>query len=206
MALETKVGERATQVAKREAILANAIELFARHGYAQTEMEAIGLAAGVAKGTLYRYFTNKEELFLAAVDRALERLAEFVFETIVCLDDPVAIVRTSFRALARFCAKHPEVMELMAVERAVFRDARPARHLFHRSRNRPIFAAIVRQGIEQGKFRDVDPDGVVETLVYLIQGLILGSRSEGAYDKLVERAEQAMDLVLNGLLRPAEDR
>ncbi len=197
MAIVTKPA----QVAKREAILTSAVTLFAQHGYAGTEMEWIGQAAGVAKGTLYRYFTSKEELFLAAVDRALERLTEFVFESIVCLDEPVAINRTSFRAIARFCEKHPEVVELMAAERAAFRDRYPARHLLHRDKRRPFFAVIVRRGIEQGSFRDIDPDGVVQTLVYLMQGLIMGSRNEGTADQLVTRAEQAVDLVLQGLLR-----
>jgi AcrR family transcriptional regulator len=186
--------------AKREAILASAVTLFAQQGYADTEMEAIAVAAGVAKGTLYRYFKNKEELFLAAVDRSFERLTEFVVESIVCLDEPVAIIRTSFRAIARFCHKNPVVMELLAEERSAFRD-RPARHLLHRNKNRPFFAEIVRRGIEQGTFREVDPNAVVQTLVYLMQGLILGSRQEGNSGELVPRADQAVDLILNGLLR-----
>lgn len=195
------VVRKAAQLEKREAILTAAVAEFARNGYAGAEMSAIGAAAGVAKGTLYLYFKNKEELFLAAVDRSLERLAEFVFEAIVCLDDPVAMLRTSFRAIARFCVKHPEVMSLMAAERAAFQGKSPPRHLLHRNKNRPFFAEIVKRGIEQGAFRDVDPDAVVQTFVYLMQGLIFGTRSEGNLDRLVERAEQAVDLMLRGLLR-----
>ncbi|MBL9123886.1 MAG: TetR/AcrR family transcriptional regulator [Planctomycetaceae bacterium] len=111
--------------AKREAILTAAVAQFAQHGYAATEMETIAAAAGVAKGTLYRYFKSKEELFLAAVDRTFERLTEFVFEAIVCIDEPVAIVRTSFRAIARFLQRNPLVLELLAEERSVFRDRPP---------------------------------------------------------------------------------
>lgn len=185
--------------AKREAILTAAVAQFAQHGYAATEMETIAAAAGVAKGTLYRYFKSKEELFLAAVDRTFERLTEFVFEAIVCIDEPVAIVRTSFRAIARFLQRNPLVLELLAEERSVFRD-RPPRHLFHRNKSRPYFTEIVRRGIEQGVFRDVDPNSVVQTLVYLMQGLILGSRQERNVDELVKRAEDAVELVLHGLL------
>jgi AcrR family transcriptional regulator len=188
------------RAAKREAILAAAVAQFALHGYADTEMGAIGQAAGVAKGTLYLYFKSKEELFLAAVDHALQRLVEFVFESIVCLDDPVAIVRTSFRAIARFCAKNPEVIELMAAERAAFRDRKPPRHLFHRDKNSPFFAEIIRRGMAQGAFRQVDPDLVVQTCGALIQGLILGARREGNLDQLVDRAEESLDLLLRGLL------
>lgn len=188
------------QSAKREAILRAATELFAQRGYAGAEMETIGQAAGVAKGTLYLYFKSKEELFLAAVDHAFERLVEFVFEAIVCLDEPLAIVRTSFRAIARFCEKRPDVMSLLAEERTAFRD-RPPRVLFHGEKNRPYFADVVRRGIESGVFRDTDPDAAVQTLSWLMQGLIFASRQDRSTEQLVPRAEQAIEMVLHGLLR-----
>jgi hypothetical protein len=95
-------------------------------------------------------------------------------------------------------------MALLAEERIAFRD-RPPRHLLHREKNRPFFADIIRQGIKQGTFRKTDPDAVVQTLVYLIQGLIFGSRAEGTLAQLVPRAEQAVDLVLHGLLRSTDE-
>jgi TetR/AcrR family transcriptional repressor of mexJK operon len=52
---------------KREAILDGARRVFLAHGYSGTSMEAIAEAAPVAKPTLYSYFGNKHELFVAVV-------------------------------------------------------------------------------------------------------------------------------------------
>src|SRR4051794_16119653 len=49
-------------------LLQAALDVFSRHGYRATRLEAVAEEAGVSKGTIYRYFRNKEDL----LERALE--------------------------------------------------------------------------------------------------------------------------------------
>ena len=51
-----------TKQDKRELILAAALELFAEHGFAGSAVPLVAEAAGVATGTIYRYFPSKEAL------------------------------------------------------------------------------------------------------------------------------------------------
>ncbi|MBE0433602.1 TetR/AcrR family transcriptional regulator [candidate division WOR-3 bacterium] len=64
----------------REKILKNALRLFAAKGFFRTTVEDIALATGVAKGTVYLYFRDKQDLYAAAIDehfnRALNMLSE----------------------------------------------------------------------------------------------------------------------------------
>ena len=53
--------------ARPQELLAAALEQFVERGYAATRLEDVAKRAGVSKGTLYLYFTNKEELFKAVV-------------------------------------------------------------------------------------------------------------------------------------------
>ena len=55
--------------AKRQQILAGAKVVFADHGFEGASMSAIARQAGVSKGTLYNYFTNKADLFAAFVEQ-----------------------------------------------------------------------------------------------------------------------------------------
>jgi len=61
-------------------ILDTAARLFAQRHYHEVRMDDIALKAGVAKGTLYRYFEDKEDLYLALIlgstDRLLAELKE----------------------------------------------------------------------------------------------------------------------------------
>jgi membrane fusion protein (multidrug efflux system) len=58
--------------AKREAILAAASDEFAERDFHAVLMEDVAARAGVGKGTLYRYFPTKEELFVSSVARRLD--------------------------------------------------------------------------------------------------------------------------------------
>ena len=75
--MEKKKGE-----AKREAILDAALEEFAERGYACARMEDIARRAGVAKGTLYLHFGDKEGLFNGLAESALGPLRELAGEII----------------------------------------------------------------------------------------------------------------------------
>ena len=48
-----------------------AMDLFASYGYRGTSLSRIARAAGVTKGALYWHFSDKEEFFLAVVDKVL---------------------------------------------------------------------------------------------------------------------------------------
>ena len=114
--------------AKRDAILAAARELFTRHGFGDSSMDAIAEAANVSKQTLYRYYQNKEALFVATMqhmvfeqavgalfaqlretpmeslpqlERTLVTWAQLVLENIM-RPDYIALVRVLIAEMPRF--------------------------------------------------------------------------------------------------------
>src|ERR1700676_1457879 len=72
---------------RREEILDVAAKVFAECGYPNTDMDFVAKALRVGKGTIYRYFPSKQELFLAAVDRGLRRLHETIETACAGIDD-----------------------------------------------------------------------------------------------------------------------
>src|SRR3954466_13223894 len=58
----------------RGAILDAAERLLARHGYRKTTMDDIAREVGIGKGTTYLHFGSKEDVFLATIDRIVDRL------------------------------------------------------------------------------------------------------------------------------------
>lgn len=65
---------------RRLDILASARAVFLQYGIEQTSMDRIAQEAELAKGTLYLYFRNKEELVLALITEHLEQLATLLEE------------------------------------------------------------------------------------------------------------------------------
>ncbi len=60
--------------AKKEAIFDAALEVFLSEGFAGASMDRVAAAAGVSKMTVYRHFENKEELFLATINRHCDQI------------------------------------------------------------------------------------------------------------------------------------
>ena len=58
---------------RREAILAAAFEVFAAHGFEAARIDEVARRAGIAKGTIYLYFRDKERLFQAVVRNLIPR-------------------------------------------------------------------------------------------------------------------------------------
>lgn len=60
---------------RRAEILAAALKVFCKKGYADARMEDVATQAKIAKGTLYLYFSSKAEIYSAAVHHAMEQLS-----------------------------------------------------------------------------------------------------------------------------------
>jgi len=58
----------------RARLLGAAMEAFAKRGYGDVNVDDIARAAGIAKGSLYRHFRNKEDLFFASAEAAADEV------------------------------------------------------------------------------------------------------------------------------------
>jgi len=65
---------------RHQEVIEAACRIFARQGYAATNVEDIAREAGIAKGTIYLYFKSKEEVFAAVLARDLEVLTNKTIE------------------------------------------------------------------------------------------------------------------------------
>jgi AcrR family transcriptional regulator len=64
------------ETSKKRKIYQAAAKIFAQEGFDGTSLDAIALKAKVAKGTIFYYFKNKEELFSALLEEGVLQLAE----------------------------------------------------------------------------------------------------------------------------------
>jgi len=143
---------------KRRAIREAATEVFAEKGFHQARVSDIARQAGVADGTIYLYFRNKEDLLLNIFEDAMERLATELAEALDGVEDPLERIRVFARNHFSQVRDHRALAEVMQVEirqsKKFLHDYRPEslwRYL-------GLFAEILRDGKGTGVIReDVDP-------------------------------------------------
>lgn len=196
----------ATDPEKRRAILDACFELFAERGFAGTDVEEVAQRANVGKGTVYRYFGNKEELFRATADSAMKRLETHILGVLEGIEDPVEIIRTACLAYAEFFQRHPQLVEILIIERAEFRDSIPATHLVYREKNRRIIDDILRRGMASGEFRRVNVREATNALANMLYGTVVCGCLEGSSRRLKRMAEHCVDVYLHGVLAVSDSR
>ncbi len=71
---------------RRQQILENARDVFAKHGYHAAKIDDIVAAAGIARGTFYSYFEDKRAIFDEIIDQTFVRIGASIVR--VDTDDP----------------------------------------------------------------------------------------------------------------------
>jgi AcrR family transcriptional regulator len=156
----SSAGDSARGSATRERLLDAAMELFAERGFVGTSVGAIEQAAGLAprSGALYQYFTGKEELLAAALERKMASLDGLggALELM-----PLGDLRAELRLLARWNLR--SLAERDALTRFVLRDAQHVptklrRRMFERLVERPYAQVVawIEQRIGTAAARQTD--------------------------------------------------
>jgi AcrR family transcriptional regulator len=107
--------ERAAET--REALIAAARPLFARHGFTDVSLETIVRAAGMTRGALYHHFADKTELFAAVYERIEADMADRMGAAIAATGeaDPLAVMRLAAGFWLDACTD-PEIQRIVLVE------------------------------------------------------------------------------------------
>ena len=104
------------KVKRREQILEEAARLFSSQRFDEVLMDDIAQSAGVAKGTLYTYFSDKEELYFAVVFEGISRLNQQVLESASSQKDPEKQLRNIVYPIVSFVAQNGFLYKLSSIE------------------------------------------------------------------------------------------
>jgi AcrR family transcriptional regulator len=183
---------------RKTEILACAAREFAQAGYANTDVDAIAAAVGVGKGTIYRYFPTKQELFLAAVDAGLTEL-DVALDAIV--DDSSRTLHDRFAAVIleylQFFHRRPEMAELFIQERATFRERHTPSYFAQEADCDSI--RFVEQLMATGVIRTMPITQFMDVLGNLLYGTIMTNHLAGKRANPTEQAAALWDVILHGV-------
>ena len=193
-----------TQCRRRTEILDKAIHLFATHCYAGTDTQLLADELQVGKGTLYRYFENKKELFLAAADHIMVKMRERIDSAIAVVDDPLEKLRVAILAYLTFFAENPDYVELLIQERALFKDREMQTFFRYRERNLQRWRDLYRELMAEGRLREMSPDRITDVVSDLTYGTMCANYFAHRDRAPAEQVEAILDIVWRGVLSDSE--
>ena len=101
---------------RQQSILQSAARLFAEKRFDEVLMEEVAQQAGVGKGTLYRYFRDKEELYFAVVFDGIAHLKDQLRCRAAMEMDPLKKLEAAMRAIVSFLSGNRFFFRLMNME------------------------------------------------------------------------------------------
>ncbi|MDR3637051.1 MAG: TetR/AcrR family transcriptional regulator [Isosphaeraceae bacterium] len=204
--MESKVDEPSGPhaCARREEILDAATLLFAEQGYDATGTQDLAEKLQVGKGTLYRYFPSKRDLFLAAVDRVMRRLRASVDAAIEGIEEPLERIERAVYTYLDFFASHPEYVELLIQERAQFKDRKAPTWITHRNNSVERWRTIYGGLIAAGRLREMPVERITDVLSDLLYGTMFTNYFAGQRKPSREQAHDILDIIYHGILSDSE--
>ena len=174
---------------KRQRILEAARKRFRYYGVRKTTMQEIARDAGVAVGTLYLYFQDKDDLLVACTEEYVtrhRRQAEAILASDASAADKLRrYVLDRFRASqATRAGGHRHAAEL---QREVLR-VRPERRIEEGRMMAEHFVRILRLGMETGELNSDQPERDARVLLLSLAFLFPIAMDEGAYTPTEEDA------------------
>jgi AcrR family transcriptional regulator len=186
--------------ARQEDILRAATEFFAALGYRNTDVQRIADTLQIGKGTIYRYFQSKEELFFASCDRAMNMMEEYVRGHIRDAKSDIERVRLAIRSYIEFYLANPHFAELFIQERAEFRRRDVPTYLSHRAKLDTEWKAMFERLYAEQKMRVPNFDRVIDYVSRGLYGIMFTNVFIEKRPNSGSRIDEAIDMLLYGIL------
>ena len=192
--------------ARFEELLDTSLDLFLKNGFELTTIEMIGAAMNMTKRTVYAKFEDKASLFLAAVDRAIERHV-VPLDTLRALDRGDLV--ETLEEIARLRIGQYMTPEGLRLQRIIQAESYRFPQIFEWNYEKsawPLMSFIVElleRAMEAGTIARVDAVQAASAFMSMVVGgqvrTIVGGRKPSRAE-VDEKVKFTVGLLLNGLL------
>jgi AcrR family transcriptional regulator len=188
---------------RRNQILIAATDVFANEGYEKANTDEIAKIAGLGKGTLYRYFKSKEDLFLSVVQSNFIRLADTTLISIKSSPDPVKQIECLITGFLSFFDKNPKFRKIMIqVHEQSSIHKRIANimceHYFSEMKK---LEEIIKTGIKLGSIKNINPEKAISILMSILSGILHMHIFYKKKQKLMYNAPVVLKIFFTGIIR-----
>lgn len=162
---------------KRPRLVEAATAVFAEKGYASTRVADIAERAGIGKGTVYEYFSSKEELLFAVFELTNAEISRRMDDTLAAggtsKEQLLNLLRLGAEVIAEQVEMQPVILDFWAASRGknveeTYCRAVVASYSFFRN----LLTEFIRGGQERGEFKStIDAEAIAATVVATVDGL-----------------------------------
>lgn len=165
-----RTGRTVVQKDTRDRILEAALDVFSEKGFHHATMDEIAERAGVGKGTVYRYFSSKDNLFAQLVQARLQELEREAEEILDSDDDVLSMIEKYLGIYFAFFDRNQRLYRVMVQEHPELDDRLQDLYVEEIMRRIPRLKRKIYEARHRGVLKDVN----FHTVFYGVMGFIHG--------------------------------
>lgn len=186
---------------RQNQILKAAAEVFSKKGFTQTQVDEIADLVGLGKGTIYRYFKNKESLFFSTVRRGSENLKASVLEAMAKEKQPIEKIKKAIEAYLKFFEKQPALIRIFMYGQSEFQKKLLNEYLRSHFEHVNEIGEVFKEAQALGFIKKrLNPRLAVATLIDMLNSFIYTWQITGERYSLLEKFSLISELYFTGVL------
>lgn len=202
MALAGKSKQEVVSEFRCGEILAAARKVFAVSGFNEATMDGIAAAAGIAKGTVYLYFSSKKDVYLAALKQGLTELMDRTRTNMHSATGIQARLRAFVRTRIEYAEANRDFIKIYHSEFGNLTNAAAHDSEFQQLylKQAKELETVLQGAIESGEIRRVRSDFAAFIIYDMVRGVMTQRLLEWSAAPLEEDIELLNDLIWKGIV------
>jgi len=192
---------------KYEAILRAAIKVFAGSGFFNSKVADVAREAGVADGTVYLYFKNKDDILVSIFNHYMDEALAAGKASLAEIDDPIEKLRRIVRAHLERLGRDRNLAVVFQVE---LRSSTKFMEQFSATKVTEyleLIRAVIEDGQREGVFRaGINTKVAAKVLFGALDEMATNWVLSRKRYNLISTAEPVLDVFINGVQRKARQR
>ncbi|HMR97771.1 MAG TPA: TetR/AcrR family transcriptional regulator [Anaerolineales bacterium] len=185
----------------RAKIIESAIKLFSNQGFNKASVNDICVEAGISKGAFYHHFKSKQELFIALLDGWLQTIDHAI---------EASKDKTAPETFQQMTEAFPYIFETAGDGLPMFLEfwlqASRDEKIWDASiapyrRYHKYFTSLIKKGVDEGSFVEVDPDLASRMIISTAMGLLLQSLLDPKGANWEKVARDSTSMLVRGLMK-----
>ena len=189
-----------------ETILLTAQKRFGQFGLAKTTMQEIADDIGMSKGSIYYYFPDKQQLYMAVIDREYEQFLALSNLKLKSLKDPAEMLRQYSTLRLQHIGSLLNLSRISNEEMQGLKSLMADKWKIYREKEEEVICSILRLGMTRGWFGRTDPAEIASLYLDILKGLRMSilKHKEFIYlepdefEALVRKQELITEIFING--------
>ena len=189
---------------KKTEIIETAMKVFVENDYDGTSMDEVALKSGIAKGTIYLYFKNKQQLFVEVIRELMRRFEIVIYDAAdYKSEDIYKKMSHIINAMLNFIETNEKYFNMMERQFHIIGKTIKKNQIEKMNESRikmmDIFAKIVREGIEKKIFRKINPEVAALVLFTIITAFSKLNLFTTGKKAVKEKSNEIMEFFMKGV-------